>query len=67
MLPTDVAKKYELVDWKGGSRQVFGRFGVVDLNTLTVKQAEKLVRMGFPKLRKVTKKKDASSKESVSE
>lgn len=50
-LPTDTAKRFELVGWTGGHTQVFGRFGKVSVSTLTPEQAERLVRMGFPKIR----------------
>lgn len=50
-LSPEVAEKFELVNWKGGSRQNFGRFGVVDLETLTVKHAARLVALGFKKLK----------------
>jgi hypothetical protein len=57
-LNAEVAKDYELVDWTGGHRQDFGKYsswlqgGVLDLSTLTLDQAARLVEMKFPKLRK---------------
>lgn len=52
-LPVELAGKYELVDWVGGSRQWFGsRFRTVDLDTLNEKQAESLIKKGFPRLRR---------------
>lgn len=56
-LPKEVAEHYELVGWKGGPVQVFGRFGVVDLNNLTLRRAQKLVKMGFTKLKAKPQKK----------
>lgn len=50
-LPSEVAELYELVNWKGGRRQVFGRFGLVDLDKLTVAKANNLAAKGFKKLR----------------
>ena len=49
-LPVEVAEHYDLVGWKGGPIQVFGKFGVVNINTLTLRKAEKLVAKGFTKL-----------------
>lgn len=52
MLPKEVADKYELVDWTGGHRQFFGsRYGTVDLKEMTLSQADRLYRRGFPKLK----------------
>jgi len=51
-LPEAVAEHFELVDWKGGPRQAFGRFGVVDLRTITLQRANSLVQRGFGKLRR---------------
>ncbi|MCB0597754.1 MAG: hypothetical protein KDD28_26990 [Phaeodactylibacter sp.] len=50
-LPTEVAEKYELVDWVGGNRQTFGRHGLIDIDKMTLRRADALVRAGFPKLR----------------
>jgi hypothetical protein len=50
-LPKEVAEHYELVGWKGGPVQVFGRFGVVDINKLTLRHARNLVNRGFKKLK----------------
>lgn len=54
-LPPGVAEQYEVINWKGGHRQVFGRFGEVDLTTLTPKRAERLIKGGFTKLRRKPK------------
>lgn len=52
-----VAEKYEVVNWKGGHVQDFGKFGVVDLSKLTIPDADALVKIGFQKLRlKATQK-----------
>lgn len=60
MLPKEVAAKFEVINWKGGSRQVFGkRFGLIDLTTLTEQKATALVNAGFYKL---VKKKQSSQK-----
>lgn len=58
-----LAKDFELVGWVGGERQNFGKFGVVNLNTLTKAQANSLVRRGFTKL---AKKSESVSKVGVS-
>lgn len=50
-LSREVAEKYETVNWNGGHRQDFGTFGVVDLSTMTIQQADALVKKGFKKLR----------------
>lgn len=47
-----IANEFELVDWVGGYTQLFGKFGKVNITTLTKRQAERLIKMGFPKLRK---------------
>ena len=57
-LRASVARKYELVNWTGGHKQVFGPFGEVDLKTLTLAKAEALVKSGFTKL--IAKSKDSS-------
>lgn len=51
-LPPEVAEKIEVINWTGGHRQVFGRFGTVDLKTMTVSYAESLIARGFTKLKK---------------
>jgi hypothetical protein len=50
-LPKAVAKHFDLVDWVGGHRQNFGRFGNIDLKTLTLDQAKRLAKAGFSKLK----------------
>jgi len=55
-LPSELSEEYEVINWKGSHRQVFGRFGVVDLSKLTKKRAEKLIQSGFSKLRRKSKK-----------
>ena len=50
-LPAEVAEKFELVDWEGSSIQIFGKFGRIDLEKMTVKKAEQLVKRGFKKLK----------------
>lgn len=50
-LPAEVAAKYDLVNWVGGHTQDFGAvWGTVNVNTLTLRKAENLVKKGFPKL-----------------
>jgi len=49
-LPDEVAQEYELVNWTGGAVQNFGKFGRIDLNTLTLAQARQLHAKGFSKL-----------------
>jgi len=50
-LPAEVAAKYDLVGWHGGHRQNFGKYGIIDLHTITLKQADRLVEKGFTKLK----------------
>lgn len=52
LLP-EVAKRIRTVNWKGGHRQVFGRFGTIDLTTLRVGRARRLIQQGFKKLREI--------------
>jgi hypothetical protein len=63
MLNKNIAEHYELVNWKGGPVQVFGRFGVIDLQKLTLKQARRLERMGFAKLKAKPAKKQKPAHE----
>ncbi|HQU52016.1 MAG TPA: hypothetical protein PK643_03340 [Saprospiraceae bacterium] len=49
-LSKEVADQFKVTDWSGGHRQVFGRFGVIDLKELTITRANALVEMGFRKL-----------------
>ena len=51
-LPKEVAKDYELVKWVGGPRQLFGKFGIIDVTTLTPEKAAILVEKGWRRLRK---------------
>lgn len=51
-LPADTRKDYRVVGWVGGHTQDFGRFGIVNLTTLTTLQAARLVRGKFSKLEK---------------
>ena len=52
-LQPEVAAKFEVIDWPGKAESVnFGRFGDVNLRTLTVAGAESLVKRGFRKLRR---------------
>jgi hypothetical protein len=60
-LPEEVAKNYELVNWVGGPRQHFGRYGDIDLDKMTEAQAQRLVQMGFPRIKK---KEDQASNDS---
>lgn len=54
-LPEAVAKEYELINWTGGHRQNFGRFGDIDISKMTPAFAARLVQMGFSKLKKKEK------------
>lgn len=57
-LPKEVSQKYKLVGWKGGHRQWFGhQFGWVDINTMTIKHADRLYKLGFSKLQLKPKRK----------
>lgn len=49
-LSTEVAEKYELVDYRGGDTQYWGRHGQVTISTLTMQQADRLFKNGWPKL-----------------
>lgn len=52
----DTAAKFETVGWVGGSKQIFGKFGKVDLAKVTPAQAESLVKRGFKKIRPISEK-----------
>lgn len=54
-LPSEVAAEFELINWVGGHRQDFGRFGIVDLERITLAQANRLVNQGFSKLQRKVK------------
>jgi len=56
-LPPEVAAEFELVDWEGSTRQVFGKYGTVDLKTLTLRKARSLYKRKFKKLRPIQVKK----------
>ena len=56
-LPNAVAAEFELHQWQGSHKQYFGRFGTIDLNKITLDQAERLVSMGFNRIRKKSEKK----------
>lgn len=64
-LPADVAKDYEVVEWHGGQKMVYGHFGIVDLSVMTVARAERLIKAGFTKLRKRKKKKSIEKSDKV--
>jgi hypothetical protein len=49
-LSEDVAKKYELVNWVGSHKQYFGKHGIIDVNIMTVAQADALVKAEWPRL-----------------
>ena len=54
-LPKDVAARFKTKNWTGGSKQYFGsKFGTVNLEKLTLSQAQRLVDSGFKKLEKKT-------------
>lgn len=55
-LSKEVADQFDIIDWTGSHRQFFGRFGKIDLSTLTVAQAERLVKLRFSKIRRKTDK-----------
>ncbi|MEL6968630.1 MAG: hypothetical protein AAFO02_00565 [Bacteroidota bacterium] len=54
-LPAAVAEHYEVVNWQGGHTQVFGKFGTVDLQQMTLTRAQRLVNTKFSKLVKKSK------------
>lgn len=48
MLPPEVAEKYQLVNYRGSARQFYGsKLGYIDVSTLTLQAAERLVSLGF--------------------
>ena len=51
-LSKEVRELFEFPGWVGSHRQKFGRFGTIDLSTLTVQQAERLVGLKFAKIKK---------------
>jgi|GEM_PF-2749344 len=50
-----ISKDFELVNWVGGHRQEFGKFGVIDLTKLTPQRATSLIQRGFSKLKAKSK------------
>ncbi|MBP7400195.1 MAG: hypothetical protein KA954_11445 [Chitinophagales bacterium] len=42
--------KYDLISKTGAKKFVHGIWGLIDFNTMTVKQADELVSRGFPYL-----------------
>jgi hypothetical protein len=61
-LPAEVAAKYDLVDYgNGGSKQVWGKHGTVDLETLTLKKADRLYAEGWTKLKLKEAKKEPAT------
>ena len=52
LLPEEVATQYDLIGWKGGPKKDCGRFGIIDLRTLSLQRADLLFNMGFPLLTK---------------
>lgn len=51
-LPAEVAQHYELVNYKGSSKQFWGKYGTIDISQLTLKKADALHQRGWPKLKK---------------
>lgn len=49
-LPPEVAAKYDLINWVGSARQDFGKFGIVDISTMTIARADSLFKKGWKKL-----------------
>jgi hypothetical protein len=65
-LPAEVAQKYRLKhSWQGNAKQYFGRFGWVDITTLTLAQADSLYAKGWRKieLKPVLAEKPAAAKD----
>jgi|GEM_PF-3186885 hypothetical protein len=54
-MPKLKTKGFRLVGWKWGQLCAFGKWGTINLDTLTEKQAASLIAKGFPYL-KATKK-----------
>ncbi len=59
-LSKDVAEKFEVIDWVGSHRQFFGTFGIIDLSTMTLQQAERLAKLNFPKIRRKSNKQESA-------
>lgn len=51
-LPTETAAAYEIVGWKGGPEQNFGRLGNINLEKLGLQRANSLVMKGFKKIKR---------------
>jgi len=49
-LPEEVAKKYNLVNWKGSPAQLFGTRGLIDVSKLTIEKADQLYKTGWKRL-----------------
>ena len=49
-LPREVAEHYEVIGWQGSHKQNFGKFGIIDIKTMTLTRAGSLVSRGFKKL-----------------
>lgn len=50
-LPAEVAEKYKLQHpWYGAAKQFFGRYGSVDITTLTLARANSLYAKGWRKI-----------------
>jgi len=62
VLSQELSKEFKLVGWLGGTRQNFGKFGIVNLKTLTPAQADSLIQRGFKKLARKDAKADPPSK-----
>lgn len=58
-LPAEVAEKYQLKNWTTGPLANVGKFGTVNINKLSLVQAERLVARGFPYLVARPKKEEA--------
>lgn len=52
-LPAEVAKHYQLVNYKGSTKQFWGKFGSIDISRLTLQQANALYQRGWTKLKKI--------------
>lgn len=62
-LPAAVAEKYNLVDYGPGShKQVWGKYGEIDITKLTLEKADRLFKNKWPKLALKEPPKAASDK-----
>jgi len=62
-MPKLKIKGFRLVGWKWGTICAFGKWGTVNLDTLTEKQAASLIAQDFPHLKATKKAKPIDTEE----